>query len=147
MKRYVILSALMLLMNSCLFSQQLVPTRTHAARTDKALMTDAEQYLKVELFFGLSENGKKISEKKWRHFVDEYITPLFPDGLSILNADGQWRNKDNKIIKERSKLLVLICKDNTITRKSIDQVKEKYRTIYHQESVLEVDTKTEFVSF
>lgn len=129
MTRHLKLLLIILLMSSHAFSQ------------------DAPQYYKVELYFGLSEKGKPITPQKWQSFVDNYITPSFPDGLTILDAYGQWRNEKKQIIKEKSKVVVLICAINDQTVKSVDAIKKKYCELYHQESVLEVDTKTEKVAF
>jgi Protein of unknown function (DUF3574) len=109
----------------------------------------AKKYHKVELYFGLSERGKPISEQQWQSFVDNYITPSFPEGMTIIDAYGQWRDDStHEITKEKSKMVVLICpKHSEATRRSVEGVKKKYCDLYNQQSVMEVDTKTEKVSF
>ncbi len=108
---------------------------------------DTTSYYKVELYFGLSQNGHRISEKKWQRFVDGYITPRFPDGMTIIDANGQWRNKQQKITKERSKVVVLICKRGAVTDSSLSVIKSNYCKLFEQESVTEVDTQVERVAF
>ncbi len=110
------------------------------------MMAD-KAYHKVELYFGLTDNGKTISKKKWQQFVNEYITPGFPDGMTIVDAYGQWRNKENSITREKSKLVILICEQDMATAGKVEAIKSKYKELFHQESVLEVDSKTDKVSF
>ena len=43
-----------------------------------------------------------VSESQWARFVDREITPRFPDGLTVFDASGQWRDRaSNKIVRER----------------------------------------------
>src|SRR5215218_5324950 len=64
---------------------------------------------RTELFFGLNRAGADvISENEWRAFVDDVVTPRFPDGLTIVNASGQWRNPSWAIESEPARILILL---------------------------------------
>src|SRR5262245_52255852 len=59
-----------------------------------------ETWIRTELYFGLSipagpdgAASSQISERDWEQFVDEEISPRFPDGLTILQVGGQWRSR------------------------------------------------------
>lgn len=112
-----------------------------------AFAQQASLYHKVELYFGLTEQGKKIPEKKWQQFVDEYITPNFPNGMTIMDAKGQWRNEQREITKEKAKVVILIVPNDNNTDSMIQFIRRKYRDLYHQESVLEADMPVEKVRF
>src|SRR5260370_450493 len=46
----------------------------------------------IELLFGRSIAGHlRVSEAAWSRFLAREITPRFPDGLTVLDAAGQWR--------------------------------------------------------
>jgi hypothetical protein len=93
----------------------------------------------TELFFGLSKpDGSSVTENEWNKFVDDYISPELPEGFTIVDARGQWTNTDNKIIKENSKLLVVIYKYNKEIDSSLSYVINNYKRIFHQSSVLRV---------
>ena len=50
-----------------------------------------------------------MSETAWARFVDREITPRFPDGFSVIDARGQWRDPDrNRIMREPSKLVQIV---------------------------------------
>src|SRR5262245_32017131 len=55
----------------------------------------------AELIFGRSIGGRiEVGEEQWMLFVDHEITPRFPDGLTVFDAAGQWRDKaSNKITR------------------------------------------------
>ena len=52
--------------------------------------------VEVDLYFG------EISPAQWTAFLDEEVTPRFPDGLSVIDVQGQWRNRQGAIGRERS---------------------------------------------
>lgn len=93
----------------------------------------------VELYFGRSlSSGEEVSDADWQRFVDEEITPRFPDGLSIENAYGQWKGASG-IIRERSKHLTIII----LGKSSADPfaaIRAAYKARFHQESVLLLET-------
>src|SRR5687768_10726777 len=64
-----------------------------------------DELVRTELFFGLSRPGGRITERQFDRFVDDEVTPRFPDGLTLVSGDGQFRLADGEIVEERSKLL------------------------------------------
>ena len=55
----------------------------------------------VDLLFGRKIGGRiGVTEAQWAKFVDREITPRFPDGLTVFNAYGQWRDAEhNRIVR------------------------------------------------
>ena len=52
-----------------------------------------EEFTEYRLFFGRSRGDVEVvSDKAWRGFLAAEITPRFPDGLTVLDAAGQWRD-------------------------------------------------------
>lgn len=102
----------------------------------------AEKYLRTEVYFGRNiPGGGTVSEEAWDSFVDEVITPRFPDGLTILDADGQWLNKDGSIAREKSKVLVLVYprKARKSVDRKIEELRREYKARFRQESVMRID--------
>src|SRR5260370_42514234 len=47
----------------------------------------------IELMFGRSIAGHlRVDAAAWSRFLAREITPRFPDGLTVLDAAGQWRD-------------------------------------------------------
>jgi Protein of unknown function (DUF3574) len=60
-----------------------------------------EPWTQVELYFGRSLGGDAVvSEEAFEHFLAEEVTPLFPDGLSVVDVAGQFRDGDGMIVRE-----------------------------------------------
>ncbi|ADV84150.1 hypothetical protein AciPR4_3396 [Terriglobus saanensis SP1PR4] len=107
-----------------------------------------EVWERTELYFGAGgPEGGSVSEEEFGHFIDDEVTPRFPDGLTELQGFGQWRDARGVIGKEHSIVLILLYKDRTIaTDAKITLIREAYKTRFHHQSVLRVDSKAE-VSF
>jgi hypothetical protein len=98
------------------------------------------EFIKTELYFGLSKPGGIVSEDEWGRFVDQQITPAFKEGLTILDAHGQWQNDKGSVIKEGTKLLILIHKPDREKSAAIEAIINQYKKQFQQESVLRVTT-------
>jgi len=99
-------------------------------------------WVDTRLYFGLGpadQPKKGMSETAWRDFLDKEVTPRFPDGLSVLDVYGQWRdNKDAKIERLRSKLLVIDHIDTPENRAKIDAIRDAWKRQTGDTSVLKV---------
>jgi Protein of unknown function (DUF3574) len=112
-----------------------------------AATSDATRMMQTELFFGLSEpGGKVVDDQQWQAFVDDTITPRFPEGLTIVDGAGQWRQKDGTIDHEHSKILIIIHKDDADSIRKLDEIRVAYKKQFNQESVIRESEKA-WVSF
>ena len=107
-------------------------------------------WVETELFFGLTEDGVKISDEQWHDFVDKSITPRFPDGFTLEYGQGQYRGQDDQIHKEPTGILVLLYKRDDFARNDVilNAVAQDYISRFHQESVLrsDWDAQARFIS-
>ncbi len=91
----------------------------------------------AELLFGRKIGDRiGVTETKWARFVDAEITPRFPDGLTVFNTVGQWRDTERKtIVREPSKIVMIVLpgKDDDIDR--LNQIAEAYKSRFRQQSV------------
>jgi Protein of unknown function (DUF3574) len=93
-------------------------------------------YTRTTLYLGLTSRGQGISESQWQAFLTREVTPRFPDGLTVWEADGQWRQADGTIGRERSKVLLLVHEDTAAVRTSVGALITQYKKQFQQESVL-----------
>ena len=100
-------------------------------------------FARTELFFGLSRRGGVISEEEFQTFVNQYVTPRFPDGLTLLGGAGQFRDASGTTITEGSKLLILLYPARTRgANELIEAIRSDYKTQFEQESVLRADDRS-----
>jgi hypothetical protein len=115
----------------------LAGTAVYAQRrpTDPQCGTASAQ-VRTTLYFGLSKQKGSVSELEWQMFLRDEVTTRFPEGLTVWEAEGQWRQSDGTIGHERSKVLLLVHPDTPAARTSVQSVIERYRKGFDQESVL-----------
>ena len=102
----------------------------------------------AQLFFGQNIGGKPgISDAEFRKFTDDELTPRFPAGLTVLDGGGQWKGSDNKLIREASKVVLLVLPmSGGDTSRKLGEVRLAYNQRFHQDSVMLV-TQTACAAF
>ena len=102
-----------------------------------------DQFVQYELFMGRSDGyDEVVDDAAWDAFLKDTVTPRFPDGLTVLDALGQWRDSEGLVQKEHSKLLIIIVSPHPDNSHSISEVSEVYKRRFGQESVLQVVSNT-----
>ena len=98
-----------------------------------------EHFVKYELFMGLdSQSGEVVADEAWNTFLEDSVTPRFPDGLTVFDARGQWRNPEGLVLKERSKVLVILVPPGEDGMRLTGEIADEYKLRFNQESVLSV---------
>jgi ABC-type amino acid transport substrate-binding protein len=49
-----------------------------------------------------------VRDADWEAFLAAEVTPRFPDGLTVIEAAGQWRDRAGRVLREPSKHLLLV---------------------------------------
>jgi hypothetical protein len=99
-------------------------------------------FARTELFFGTEKpEGPPVSDDDFRGFLDSQITPRFPDGLTVVKGDGQFKDSEGEIIREASFVLILLYPIESVkdSHRSIESIRRCYLHQFDQESVLRVD--------
>ena len=92
--------------------------------------------LRTTLYFGLARPKGAVTELEWQMFLRDEVTRRFPAGLTVWEAEGQWRTPAGSIDHEQSKVLLLVHPDTAEARQSVQSVIETYRKMFEQQSVL-----------
>ena len=111
---------------------------------DKGCPDNFELWVEYQLFMGRSgPDGDIVDNAEWDAFLADAVTPRFPDGLTVLDGNGQWRGAEGQILREESKILIILTPiDDEQSRDLIEQVVNEYKTRFEQESVLKTVDKT-----
>jgi len=134
---------------SLLFILPVCPATIARAQLPETSDTRAKQtnLLKDELYFGLTKPGGEIvSESEWQEFVKAVITPRFREGLTVLDGSGQFLNSSGMLIRENSKIVILIYEKSPEKNRAINEIIETYKRTFQQESVLRATSEVK-VSF
>ncbi|WP_170145917.1 DUF3574 domain-containing protein [Rhodoplanes elegans] len=101
----------------------------------------------TELFLGREAAGRRVvTETRFADFLAREVTPRFPDGLTVYDANGQWRDETGRITREASKVLLILAPaqepsaDTDPKRPSraekIAAIVDAYKRRFRQKSVL-----------
>lgn len=93
--------------------------------------------LEAELLFGRNIEGKAtVTEAQWSDFLAKEVTPRFPDGLTVLQASGQWRDSEtSRIVHEPSFIVMILAPNAPDTLTHLSEIRTAYKTRFHQQSV------------
>jgi hypothetical protein len=91
----------------------------------------------AQLLFGRNvEDQIRVSEADWRDFVAREVAPRFPDGFTVLDGTGQWRDtRRGSIVNESSKLIEIVLPGSGDDRMKIEAIAEAYKRRFEQQSV------------
>jgi hypothetical protein len=98
--------------------------------------TASAPQLRTTLYFGTARPKGSVSELEWQLFLRDEVTTRFPQGLTVWDAEGQWKGTDGSIGHERTKVLLLVYPDTAAARESVQALMGRYRKTFDQESVL-----------
>jgi hypothetical protein len=111
--------------------QPLGPTPTCAA--------PATAQRQITLYFGRGWRGGEVSDAEWTGFVADAVAPRFPNGFTVWDATGQWRDSAGVVVHERSKVVRLVTDDPVGARVAAAAIANEYRRRFEQEAVLETE--------
>jgi Protein of unknown function (DUF3574) len=91
----------------------------------------------IELMFGRNVAGHvRVGKVAWSRFLAREITPRFPDGLTVLDAAGQWRDPGGGgERRELSRMVIIVTADNAAARDQIATIVAAYKQQFRQRSV------------
>lgn len=91
----------------------------------------------AQLLFGRNvEDRARVSEADFIGFVAREVSPRFPEGFTVIDAAGQWRDvRRGTIVHEASKIIEIVLPAGEDNRAKIDAIVEAYKLQFQQQSV------------
>lgn len=126
-------AALLLFLLAGPAAAQLAPAPAAAACDAYA----AAAMVEAQLFFGRNiGNEIGVSERDWTDFLNGEVTPRFPNGLTVTDGSGHWRDiETGRLVREPSKILTLLADGDPATLGLIREIVDLYKGRFHQQSV------------
>jgi hypothetical protein len=91
----------------------------------------------AELFFGGNIGSRLgVSDAEFNRFVAGEIASRFPDGFTVLNGHGQWRDPARMTIaREASKVVVIAFSEGSADDGRLQKIIDAYKDRFNQKSV------------
>jgi hypothetical protein len=94
----------------------------------------------LELLFGMSrKDGGEVTEAEWHAFLEEEVSPRFPEGLVVFTGYGQWRTRAGRKARENSHVVEVWYRPSADSDAKIEAIRSAYKARFSQESVMRVD--------
>ncbi|KJH71445.1 DUF3574 domain-containing protein [Aliterella atlantica] len=138
-----------LFITSLLFTGSIASLKQVDAQVPQAPATNEIRtniFVQDELYLGSNKPRGQVSERDFQIFLQKEVTPRFPDGLTVIDANGQFLGS-NGVIKEKTKLLILIHLNTQEDEEEIQEIVDEYKEQFQQESVLRVTSTPRQVRF
>src|SRR5487761_1103704 len=82
------------------------------------LLPAERRMLVAELFFARGISGRApVTDAEWAEFAAQTVTPNFPDGFTVFDGQGQWRNPHTgHLARDPTKVLLVAAPRTPISR-------------------------------
>ena len=91
------------------------------------------------LFLGRDiPGGGTVSDADWAAFLEDVVTPRFPQGLTVWRADGQWRDDAGRTVREPVLVVEVLHPPGAEHDRAVSEIADEYRRRFRQEAVLRV---------
>lgn len=97
----------------------------------------SNNWVREQIYFGRNIGAdREVTDAQWQQFLENEIMPRFTDGLTLVQAQGQWKSEAGPIVRERSWLLVLYHPGEVAVDQKVEEVISAYKKAFSQEAVL-----------
>ena len=75
------------------------------------------------LYFGRNRpTGGEVTDADWEAFLGAVVTPRFPDGLTIVEAHGQWQGRSGLVERERTELVTVLHPADPASQRAVEEI-------------------------
>ena len=93
----------------------------------------------AQLFFARqAPDQPRISDADFRRYVDQELTTRFPDGLTVLDGNRQWKGEENRLIRESAKIVLIVLPNAGDSQTRLTAAREAYKLRFKQDAILKV---------
>ena len=100
-------------------------------------------WMKTEIYCGREiPAGGEVGESEFAAFLDEVVTAEFPLGLTVFDAYGQMEDSSKNIVKQQTKVILLVHEDNEANAAKVQRVMDAYRERFGNPQVMKLSSPT-----
>jgi hypothetical protein len=88
------------------------------------------------VFGRVSQDQPGVSEAEFARFLEAEVSPRFPDGLTVVDAQGRWTPPAGSEIHDPSKTVMIVLRGTGDDRAKLEAVRAAYTRLYHEPTVL-----------
>jgi hypothetical protein len=97
----------------------------------------SDQWFSTEIYFGRHfATRAEISEHQFAEFLSHHVTPAFPAGMTVYDAYGQMQHSSGEIVKQKTKVVVLVHQNSKADDDAINKIIAAYRSMFGNPQVM-----------
>jgi hypothetical protein len=110
---------------------------TAAPAPYQCLLPSEHRMLVAELFFGRSiKGGGFVTDAEWSRFVTDTVIPNFPDGYTVFDGMGGWRDTETgRTERDPTKILLVAADRAPDLAGRLQNTIDVYKARFRQKSV------------
>jgi hypothetical protein len=89
----------------------------------------------AQLFLG-GKPPARPNDADLRRFVDQEVTPRFPDGVTVVAGGGKWKGVENQMLRDAARVVLIVLPAKGDPQASVEAVRAAYRLRFNQDSVV-----------
>ena len=94
-------------------------------------------FVSDRLYFGRNiPGGGAVSDSAWCVFLADVVTPRFPDGLTVWQAQGRWKDPQSHIEHETVMVVEVFHPADSPADSVFGAIAKTYRNRFRQDAVL-----------
>lgn len=86
----------------------------------------------AQLFLGAGK-AEPPADRDLRRFVDQEVTPRFPDGVTVVDGGGQWTGSENRLIRKAAKVVLVVLPASGDGQGKVQAIRTAYRSKFKQD--------------
>ena len=95
------------------------------------------QWFSTEIYFGRHFSARgEITDQQFAQFLSDHVTPAFPAGMTVYDAYGQAQHSSGEIVKQKTKVVVLVHKNSKADDDAINKIITAYRSQFGNPQVM-----------
>ena len=110
-----------------------------AAGGDPVCPDGMDSFTEINVYFGQEKgSGDTVDEEEWQTFLEDTVTPHFPDGLTVYDARGQWFDTaEERLYRESTKVLNVLVPADVVEDSvaAVHDISDIYKVQFDQQAV------------
>ena len=84
-----------------------------------------------------------MTEAEFADFLSKVVTPAFPAGMTVFDAYGQMQNNAKDIVKQHTKVVLLVHEKSQANADAIQKLIGTYRSTFSNPQVMFLQSPTQ----
>lgn len=106
------------------------------ATAPKLACPAGQAQMRTAQLFLEAKSPARLNDAALRRFVEQEVTPRFPDGVTMVAGGARWKGAGDRMIRDAAKVVLIVLPARGDPQANVEAVRAAYRTRFKQDSVV-----------